>query len=361
MEEAAFAMKGRQGNLLLTVFTLVLVALSSVCYASEGDRHAHFRSCTEKCEKTGFVNKLQVLACKDLAGGLSPNFEKSQELSLSVVFEEWDCRSECRYHCMKDTESKRELVSEAPMKYYGKWPFTRYLSLQEPASVIFSVLNLFAHLQGLLSFYRLVYYKLPRRVSTKAPYYEYTVLWIVYAALTMNSWFWSALFHKRDVNMTERLDYSSAIAFLGYSLVSTVIRVGNLRVEAAQVMAAAPILAFTATHIMYLNFYHFDYGLNMKVCIVMGVTQLLLWTGWAGITRHPSRFKLWCVVLGTVLSMLLEIFDFPPFWGVLDAHALWHACTVPITVFWWRFVKEDASFMTAVQQRQLDTDERKVK
>lgn len=360
MEGAASAVKGRQGAVLLNVMTLLLAALS-ICSASEGDRHPQFRSCTEKCEKTGFMNKLQVPACRNLDSGLNSLYAKAPELSLSVVFEEWDCQSECRYDCMKDTESKREAVGEAPLKYYGKWPFTRYMSLQEPASVIFSVLNLFAHFQGLLSFYRLVYYKLPRKGSAKAPYYEYSGMWVVYGILAINSWIWSALFHKRDVNITERLDYSSAVASLGYSLVLTIIRVGNLRVEAAQVMAAAPILAFTSTHIMFLNFYRFDYGLNMKVCVVMGVTQLLLWTGWAGITHHPSRFKLWCVVLGTVLSLLLEIFDFPPVWNVLDAHALWHACTIPITVFWWRFIKEDASFMTTVLQRKTEIEERKVK
>lgn len=64
----------------------------------------------------------------------------------------------------------------------------------------------------------------------------------------------------RDVMITERLDYSSAVALLGYALVITVIRVGSLRVEAAQVMVAAPLIAFTATHIMFLNFYTFDYG-----------------------------------------------------------------------------------------------------
>jgi hypothetical protein len=36
-------------------------------------------------------------------------------------------------------------------QYYGKWPFYRFLALQEPASVLFSILNLIAHYYGLLS------------------------------------------------------------------------------------------------------------------------------------------------------------------------------------------------------------------
>lgn len=65
--------------------------------------------------------------------------------------------------------------------------------------------------------------------------------------------------------ITEQLDYSSAIALLGYTLIVTIIRTGNLRIEAAQVMVAAPILAFITTHILYLNFYQFDYGMGLHL------------------------------------------------------------------------------------------------
>lgn len=62
------------------------------------------------------------------------------------------------------------------------------------------------------------------------------------------------------MTFTEMLDYSSAIALIGYSLMLAIIRTGNLRSEAARVMVAAPIIAFITTHILYLNLYKFDYG-----------------------------------------------------------------------------------------------------
>lgn len=62
----------------------------------------------------------------------------------------------------------------------------------------------------------------------------------------------------RDMAFTERLDFSSAVALLGYSLILAIIRAGNLRVEAVRVMVAAPIIAFISTHILFLNFYEFD-------------------------------------------------------------------------------------------------------
>uniref|UniRef100_A0A7C9CWF1 Post-GPI attachment to proteins factor 3 n=1 Tax=Opuntia streptacantha TaxID=393608 RepID=A0A7C9CWF1_OPUST len=87
-------------------------------------------------------------------------------------------------------------------------------------------------------------------------------------------------------------------------------------------------------------------GLNKKVCVILGAAQLLLWAVWAGVTWHPLRWKLWIVVSVGALSTLLEIYDFPPYWGLVDAHAVWHAITIPLTYLWWSFIKDDAEFRT---------------
>lgn len=64
----------------------------------------------------------------------------------------------------------------------------------------------------------------------------------------------------RDVELTEKLDYSSAVAFIGFSLIVAILRALNVRDEAAKVMVSAPIISFVTTHILYLNFYKLDYG-----------------------------------------------------------------------------------------------------
>nr|AFK33317.1 unknown [Medicago truncatula] len=112
-------------------------------------------------------------------------------------------------------------------------------------------------------------------------------------------------------------------------------------------MVSAPLIAFVITHVMYLNFYKLDYGWNMIVCVVMAVAQLTIWAVWVGVSRHPSRWKLWLVVISGGLAMLLEIYDFPPYEGFLDAHAIWHATTIPLTYVWWSFIRDDAEFRTA--------------
>ena len=64
----------------------------------------------------------------------------------------------------------------------------------------------------------------------------------------------------RDTDLTKKLDYSSEVAILGYSLIVSIMRSFQVRDEAARVMVATPLLAFIATHILYLNNYKMDYG-----------------------------------------------------------------------------------------------------
>ncbi|KAL0660920.1 hypothetical protein Bca4012_097757 [Brassica carinata] len=163
-------------------------------------------------------------------------------------------------------------------EYHGK--IEKLQHLDDPY-ITFSVLSLAMHFHGWLSFFITLYYK--------------------------------------DVDITKRLDYSSAIAVLGFSLIVSILRTFDVRVEAARVMVSAPVLALVTTHVLYINFYKLDYGWNMIVCVAMGVG----------------------------LAMLLEIYDFPPYGGYFDAHSIWHLATVPLTILWWNFIRDDAEFRTS--------------
>ncbi|KAJ7982013.1 Post-GPI attachment to proteins factor 3 [Quillaja saponaria] len=327
-------------------FLLVLAWVVGVLDASAGDADPHYRSCLKQCEETGCVGQRCFLQCKFASNGVSTDRPWYMQEPLYLQWKHWDCQGDCRYYCMLEREKERESLNKGPVKYHGKWPFVRVYGIQESASVAFSALNLAVHFHGWLSFFILLYYKLPLKDDKKA-YYEYATLWHIYGLLSMNSWFWSAVFHSRDVDLTEKLDYSSAVALLGYSLILAILRSFNIRDEATRVMVTAPLLAFVTTHILYLNFYKLDYGWNMKVCVVIAVAQLLIWAIWAGVSLHPSRWKLWFVVVGGGLAMLLEIYDFPPYQGLLDAHAVWHATTIPLTYLWWSFIRDDAEYRTS--------------
>ncbi len=59
-----------------------------------------------------------------------------------------------------------------------------------------------------------------------------------------------------------------------------------------------------------------------------------------------GRVYAWRCVVGNVclaLAGLLEVFDFPPLWGILDAHALWHGLTIPIPFLLYRFLLDDSA------------------
>ncbi|CAN6886257.1 unnamed protein product [Brassica oleracea] len=128
-------------------------------------------------------------------------------------------------------------------------------------------------------------------------------------------------------------------------------------------MVSAPVLALVTTHVLYINFYKLYYVpfffstffvssmlftcWNMIVCVAMGVAQLFLWARWAAVSRHPSNWKLWVVVIASGLAMLLEIYDFPPYGGYFDAHSISHLSTVPLTILWWSFIRDDSEFRTS--------------
>ncbi|WZZ46787.1 hypothetical protein YC2023_043046 [Brassica napus] len=90
----------------------------------------------------------------------------------------------------------------------------------------------------------------------------------------------------------------------------------------------------------------------------MGVAQLFLWARWAAVSRHPSNWKLLVVVIASGLAMLLEIYDFPPYRGYFDAHSIWHLATVPLTILWWSFTRDDAEFRTSSLLKKSKTKRR---
>lgn len=86
----------------------------------------------------------------------------------------------------------------------------------------------------------------------------------------------------------------------------------------------------------------------MKVSTAMGITQLLTWSIWGVGADHPCRWKLWIVVTGSGLAMVRQMFEFPPYQGLVDIHATSHALTVPLTYIWWSFIKDDAEYRTSI-------------
>jgi hypothetical protein len=110
---------------------------------------------------------------------------------------------------------------------------------------------------------------------------------------------------------------------------------------------------------------HFPYGYNVIFSLILGMTHNILWIAYSASFRLPPHLRrflplpapfatrqrlvqpqtLWplYLVLATTVSMSFELFDFAPFWRIVDAHSLWHAATVPIAVGWYYFIVWDVN------------------
>ena len=97
-----------------------------------------------------------------------------------------------------------------------------------------------------------------------------------------------------------------------------------------------------AAHVAYLSLWSWDYGYNMAANVALGIVQNMLWT-WFSVSRYHAVRQSWAtwpglIVAWILLAMSLELLDFPPLAGLIDAHSLWHLGTVGPTLWWYRYV-----------------------
>lgn len=310
---------------------IVLAALFAVLHigvmASRGDRLELFQRCVSDhidrhCERDDI------------------SLVKGSKLPLHLRALWWTCASDADYLCQQAVTQHLEDIGAPLEQFHGKWPFVRVLGVQEPASVLFSIMNGYVHFQGL----ELV----KRKTSIRSPMRNY---YIVFAYIGMNTWLWSSVFHIRDFPSTEKLDYFSAGSYVLYGFFYAPIRVFRLYdlKHYGLIVSLWGSLCFVAlvTHISYLTFITFDYGYNMMANVVIGALHGLVWIIYSfKHYGHRPSWVWWPVVTVAALAgaMSLELFDFSPFFYVVDAHSLWHLATVPITWFWYRFLIRDAEW-----------------
>jgi hypothetical protein len=273
-------------------------------------------------------------------------------------------------------------VQKEMVQYHGKWVFIRFLGAQEPLSVLFSLANLAVHLR----YIPVLRVKLPDVFPLK-------IVYLAHAFISANAWVWSSVFHARDKPLTEKLDYFSAGAAILSGFFFTISRLyrlspGNPRFSIFLKICSGALLL----HILYLCIIpRFDYSYNMAVNVTLALGHNLLWLAYSffpgmfpdgssdpyratrtalrttkqnasGLstptkgsppapvlarfhlpsTSKKARRRLRLIVLLLTLAAGLELLDFPPLGRALDAHALWHLSTVPISLMWYEWMIRDA-------------------
>jgi hypothetical protein len=219
-------------------------------------------------------------------------------------------------------------------QFHGKWPFYRFLGMQEPFSVIFSLFNYLAHDWGMS--------QLRDKIPASYPLRKY---YMMFGYFGLASWLFSMVFHTRDFNLTEKLDYFGAGASVLYGMYFTVVRV--FRLDKKDPMKQSVLRLWTATcillymlHVSYLSLWKWDYTYNMAANVAVGCVQNLLWSGFSFV-QYRKVGRLWglwpgLIVAWILLAMSFELLDFPPWWGMIDAHSLWHLGTVGPTIWWYK-------------------------
>lgn len=295
---------------------LVLFVVVGVTYASKGNIQPEFLGCVRQC--------------------IDSTCSSQPPLPLTLRFMQWDCPENCQYTCMHAVTDRAIREGTPVYQYYGKWPFYRFLGMQEPASVLFSIGNGWVHYH---------YLHVLRREIPNA--YFLKPFMLVFSLVGINAWVWSTVFHARDLAVTEKLDYFSAGLLILYSLYYALIRIFYLRHRLVLRALSVVVLVLFLAHVGYLSLVRFDYGYNMMASVVVGSLQLLLWVVWsiAQYVRKTSRrhyaYLALVSVAGTAAAMFLELLDFPPILRILDAHSLWHLATIPLMALWYRFVLLD--------------------
>jgi hypothetical protein len=95
-----------------------------------------------------------------------------------------------------------------------------------------------------------------------------------------------------------------------------------------------------AMHVAYLSLWKWDYTYNMAANVVVGIVANVLWSGFSYV-QYRRIGRTWAVwpgmcVAWIIVAMSMELMDFPPWRGMIDAHSLWHLGTVVPTVLWYK-------------------------
>ncbi|OCF42841.1 hypothetical protein I317_03318 [Kwoniella heveanensis CBS 569] len=281
-------------------------------------------------------------------------------------------------HCLKGCQLTYCEPHQPPIpKYliYGKWAFYRFGPFQEPFSILMSLGNLYVNLKGLEQVKRRI------RKENRMRGWLNGLGWV-----QVNTWIWSAVFHARDKPWTERLDYFSATVTIAYTLLYTLIRIFHLQSPLPQHSSSRLLLPVSAgiaflvlghfTYLLSFPLGQFPYGYHTKFNLVLAGVHNVLWVLWSFSFKYPyPTFKLGgggagrtigfpkpyppnpplttqprpkeaatplILVCLTTGAMAFELLDFAPVFRVIDAHSLWHAATIPLTIAWWHFLVEDS-------------------
>lgn len=339
------------------------LSLASVAMGSPGDDLDDFKDCVEVCDITtcgGLGNYPDVT--KPAYDMMMKDQKETQRfvempLNLDLLWLGWKCYPNCDYQCQRIVTLDRRENGLEEFQFHGKWPFIRVWGIQELFSALFSVLNFVPHYQGFRLMYKHYRKDFDHGLKESAHiYWAYMVVGLI-ASL---AWVFSTIFHIRDTWTREQLDYYFAGMTVMSGLYAVTTRYFQLYLsknDTKRRALAALIAVIYCCHIARLMI-DWSYTYNMRFNVFFGLIQDVLWFLQAFTTFWPKRkhnnltediqdpsinWMLTPIALVLAVSggMMFELFDFPPFFDLIDAHALWHLATIVPAYYWYPYMNRD--------------------
>lgn len=335
----------------------VVLCLLKAAYSSLGDVDPHYQHCEESCmvhicHSSWHYHRMHHTSTDDT------DYYRDQSPSRLTRSHWWSCYDFCRFDCIDRISHHRQKLGLDTWKYFGHWPFTRFLGLEEPASALFSIFNAVPHLyylfQQLLNCRHRVRFN--KRPTNK---YFMEAYLLVYAVSGLLAWMASTIYHAYKTERTSFYDYTFALCFLSAGLFMSIHRC--VRSKVVSIISATSLCILVIYRIYSMLTRRLRFHIHMQICGALVVTTIAVWAWWwtLGHSRERQnrgvktgmknidplylRQRWLCMVcqVGFVLAAMLEVFDFPPWLWVFDAHSLWHAATVPLAFLWYAFWKVD--------------------
>ncbi len=319
--------------------TVIILLNQRSCEASSGDIARKYVNCKYSC-----INENCMMLDK-------PIIKFPDNLYAYTPFSPtWTCPEVCYYDCMMDITALDIKNNALVKKYHGHWPFIRFFGLEQPASVLFSLANTIPHVIHIFS-----------RNENKRIYYFMSPWLSLVPFISLNAWLCSAYFHSKITTFSSLIDYVSALLLISYSLWLALRRIMGVYANAKLVTTLFVLysaLILNRIKLMIQNKISFDS--HMTLAILLSCTHIIIWILWviyqyyhshkndnnnSNSSNNLTRKRIYiiiCCQVWFVAASMLEIFDFPPFFGIFDAHSLWHFATPLLGSLWYYFWRLDA-------------------
>lgn len=233
----------------------------------------------------------------------------------------------CHYQCSLNNNINY-------IKINGRYPFREILYCTEFFASIFSIFNLLVH-----------FYFFNRKIAKQLKFNKLGQLYKIQYQIFCMCWISSALFHINDILITRYMDYFFAFLFLIFALYLNIYRtilLLNIKNTFLMDRLKYSLIFYYIFHVFYMILIDFNYDYSKTSCAVLFVVNNILWfIQYVKSRQYPHAKYILIYSILLIIGALIEIYDLPPLFYLIDSHAIWHLITALIAPFYYFYLEKD--------------------